>query len=394
MNLCALCGENMMENIQYPWRLSCFALLVLSLAVTTARAQVTHPRPLQMGEAPAIVSGGQFMAGPNPYSKLLTDRQHQDVGRLSYYLFRRDLRRTRDWLARHDDALADLGRGLLLMVRADGGEPIRADEWQKVIDQIRSRRHTSLKGDDGWGWMVRSYGDLFVGWRAASTGHPVRALWARYRARRGFLRVKQIAPDLPEADLGIALLLRRSKPSLARRFLDHAAEASVYVAPLADLFRVAWSSGAGDDAAVVAISRRYHLRVVHSPFLLEHVGDAYLALGRPREAGQWYQRLTFEMRGVGRPKLKVAEAHAAQARVERSAFWQRRMRTLAKTNFEDYLSSRDTDPDRRAHAYVALGGLEEVDLHPEVARRYYRLALQKRPGDRAATAALAKLEAP
>jgi len=371
----------------------CLALLSLALAVVTASAQVTHPRALAMGEAPAIFSGGQFVAGPNPYPKLLTDREHQAVGRLSYYLFRRDLRRAEDWVARHDDALGDLGRGLLLRVRADGGEKIEAAEWQEAVDRIRARRHEALKADDTWGWMVRSYGYLFEGWRDVVTGHSLRGVWARNQARRGFLRVKRLAPDLAEADLGVALLLHHGKTELARRFLDHAAEASIYVAPLADLFRVAWSSGAGDYKAIVAISRRYHLTVVHSPFLLSHVGDAYLASGRPREAGQWYQRLTFELRGVGWPKLKVAEAHAAHARVERSEFWQRRMRTLAKTNFEDYLASRDADPARRARAYVELGRLEVVDQRSQVARRYFRMALQQQPGDPDATAALASLEA-
>jgi len=261
------------------------------------------------------------------------------------------------------------------------------------VDRIRARRHDALKADDAWGWMVRSYGDLFEGWRDVVSGHSLRGVWARYQARRGFLRVKRLVPDLAEADLGVALLLQHARPELARRFLDHAATHSVYVAPLADLFRVAWSSAVGDSKTVVAIAGRYHLTVVHSPFLLAHVGDAYLALAQPRKAGQWYQRLTFERRGVGWPKLKVAEAHAAQARVEHSTFWQRRMRTLAKTNFEDYLASRDADPARRARAYVELGRLEVVDQRSQVARRYFRMALQQQPGDPDATAALASLEA-
>jgi len=380
-------------GVSYPVCSFCFAVLSLLMAATAAIAQVTHPRALAMGEAPAIFSGGQFVAGPNPYPKLVSDREHQAVGRLSYYLFRRDLRRAEDWVARHDDALGDLGRGLLLMVRADGGEQIEPAAWQKAVEAIRARRHDALKADDAWGWMVRSYGYLFEGWRDVATGHSMRAVWVRYQARRGFLRVKRLAPDLAEADLGVALLLHHAKPELARRFLDHAATHSVYVAPLADLFRVAWSSGAGDYKQVVAIASRYHLTVVHSPFLLVHVGDAYLALAQPRKAGQWYQRLSFELRGVGWPKLKVAEAHAAQARVERSAFWQRRMRTLAKTNFEGYLASRDADPARRARAYVELGRLEVVDQRSQVARRYFRMALQQQPGDPDATAALASLEA-
>ncbi len=372
--------------------LYCLAITLLVLAANTARAQVSHPRPLKMGEAPAIVSGGQFVAGPNPYPAFLTDREHQELGRLSYYLFRRDLRRARDWVARHDDATGDLGRGLLLMVRADGGEKIETRAWREVVDQIRARRRQPLDDDDAWGRMVRSYGDLFVGWRAAEEGHSLRALWSRYQARRGFLRVKELAPDLAEADLGIALLLHRARPELARRFLDHAATHAIYVAPLADLVRVAWSSAAGDYQAVVAVAQRYHLRVVHSPFLLERVGDAYLALDRPREAAQWYQRLSFEMRGAGWPKLKVAEAQAAQAKMERSRFWQERMRALAKTTFEGYLASRDADPVRRARAYVALARLEAADDHPRVARRYLRMALKRQPGDPDATAALAALE--
>ena len=143
----------------------------------------------------------------------------------------------------------------------------------------------------------------------------------------------------------------------------------------------------------MAIASRYHISVVHSPFLLDHVGDAFLALERPRQALQWYRRLAFEVRGSGWPKLEVAEAQAAQARAERSAFWQQRMRSEAKTSYEGYLATRDQDPRRRARAYVELGNLESVDDHPAVARRYYRLALEKRPGDPAATAALAALEA-
>ncbi len=377
------------HHVRFLW------LVLLSVVITAggASAQVTHPRALQMGESPAIVSGGQFVAGPNPYPQLLSDREHQAVGRLSYYLFRRDLRRAEDWVARHDDPLGDLGRGLLLMVRADGGEAIEPAAWQRAVEEIRARRHDALKGDDAWGWMVRSYGYLFEGWRDAATGHTMRGWWARYQARRGFLRVKRLAPDLAEADLGVALLLHHAKPALARRFLDHAATRSIYVAPFADLVRVAWATDAGEPERVAAVARRYALSVVHSPFLLAHVGDAYLALGRPRQAGQWYQRLSFEMRGAGWPKLKVAEAQAAQAQAERSDFWQRRMRHEAKTSYEGYLATRDRDPVRRARAYVALGDLEAVDDHPAVARRYYRLALKSRPGDATATAALAKLEA-
>jgi len=378
--------------LSFPCRLFCVAILSLALAVTTASAQVTHPRPLQMGDAPAIVSGGQFVAGPNPYPGLLTDREHQAFGRLSYYLFRRDLRRAGDWVARHDDALGDLGRALLLLVRRDGGDEPTGDEWRAVDERIRGRRHETLEGDDPWGWMVRGYGDLYDGWRAAATGHPLRARWARYRARHAFLRVKRLAPELAEADLGIALLLHHTKPALARRFLDHAATHSVYVAPLADLFRVAWSSAADNPEAVVAVASRYHLAVLHSPSLLLPVGDAYLALGRPREAVQWYRRLAFEVRSLGWPKLKVAEAQAAQAQAERSEFWQQRMRHEAKTTYEGYLATRDQDPIRRARAYVELGGLEVADGHPAVARRYYRLALKRRPGDAEATAALAALE--
>ena len=235
----------MTENRRDPWRLSFFVLLVLSLAVTTARAQVTHPRALKMGEAPAIVAGGQFVAGPNPYPGLLTDHQHEEVGRLSYYLFRRDLRRAGDWVARHDDGLGDLGRGLLLMVRRDGGDEPTDEEWRAADKKICARRHETLGEDDTWGWMVRGYGDLYLGWRAAAAGHPLRARWSRFQARRCFLRVKRLAPDLAEADLGIALLLAPSKPELAQRFLDHAATHTVYVAPLADLVRVAWASRAG-----------------------------------------------------------------------------------------------------------------------------------------------------
>lgn len=383
----------MKTGLNHPVRFLSSALLSVVITAATVSAQVTHPRALQMGEAPAIVSGGQFVAGPNPYPGLLTDQQHQEVGRLSYYLFRRDLRRASDWVARHDDPLGDLGRGVLLMVRLDGEEMVAAQTWDEVVGSLRARHGTDLARDDAWGWMVRGYGDLFVGWRAATTGHSWRARWWRFQARRAFLRVKRLAPDFAEADLGIALLLEPTKPALARRFLDHAAEHSVYVAPFADLVRVAWATDAGEPERVAAVAARYALSVVHSPFLLAHVGDAYLELGRPREAGEWYQRLSFELSSVGWPKLKVAEAQAAQAEAERSEFWQQRMRREAKSSYEGYLATRDRDPVRRARAYVELGGLEVADGHPAVARRYYRLALKSRPGDAAATTALAALEA-
>jgi len=386
-------GVSMKSGAHRLMRRLAAGVVAVALGVIGAAAQVSHPRKLALGEAPAIVAGGQFEAGPNPYQELLSDHDHQEVGRLSYYLFRRDLHRAEDWVARHDDALGDLGGGLLLMVRADGGDAPAAGEWQMVGAKIRARRHAALVDGDAWGWMVRSYGYLWEGWRDATTGHPLRAKWARYQARRGFVRVKRLAPELAEADLGIALLIARAEPGLAQRFLDHAATHSVYVAPLADLVRVAWASRAGRHDEVVAIGARYHLTVVHSPFLLDHVGDAYLALNRPREAGQWYQRLAFEVRATGAAKLKVAQAQAAQARAERSAFWQERMRRAAKTSYEDYLASGDTDPARRALGYVELGNLEAAEGRPEVARRYFLLALEKRPGDPAATAALATLEA-
>jgi tetratricopeptide (TPR) repeat protein len=345
------------------WRLTWVWLVLLLAGGTSAAPQTT---------APAVAAEGRFVAGPNPYPAYLSDAQHVELGRLSYWLFRRDFRRAEEWLATRDDLVGDLGRVALYVSRSQEGTEATAEEWRALVERLRSHRGA---GADAWATTLNGYAWWIEGWRASKTGSRWRSWWAYRRARSSFLKVKEADRDLSEADLGIALLLHDSRPDQARRFIDHAATHSVYVAPLADVVRVAWARDAGETALPITVGQRYDLTVLRSPYLLEWVGDAHMDAGNYRTAAQWYQRLAFERRREGWPLLRLAQARAALAEVERGPFWQRRTRDMARRDFLSYLSSADPDRARHAAAYVALAEIERRDGDTEAAKRYYRLAL-------------------
>jgi tetratricopeptide (TPR) repeat protein len=347
------------------WRLIGVWLMTWVVAAPAAAAQPA---------APAVVAEGRFVAGPNPYPAYLSDAQHVELGRLSYWLFRRDFRRAEEWLATRDDLTGDLGQAAFYLSRAQEGTEATADQWRALVAALRSHR----QGDgDPWTTMLDGYAWWLEGWRAEREGARWRSRWAYHRARSAFLKVKEADRDLSEADLGIALLLHASRPDQARRFVDHGATQSVYVAPLADLVRVAWARAAGDTSLAIAVGARYDLTVLRSPYLLEWVADAHMAARNYRKAIQWYQRLAFERRREGWPLLRLAQARSAQADVERSAFWQHRTRDMARRDFLSYLASADPDRERHAVAYVALAELERQDGDIVAAQRYYRLALSQ-----------------
>jgi len=332
-----------------------------------------------VGAAPAVAqappstdSEGRFVASPNPYPAYLDDAQHLDLSRLSHWIFRRDFRHAEEWLAAREDLVGDLGRTALYLSRQQEGTDVTAAEWRTLLTALRA--HRSARGD-AWDTMLNGYAWWIEGWRSAADGARWRSWWAYRQARSAFLKVKQADRDLAEVDLGIALLLHADQPDQARRFIDHAATHSAYVAPLADVVRVAWARAAGDTALPIAVGERYDLTVLRSPDLLEWVADAHMAAGNYRKATQWYQRLSFERRREGWPVLLLARARAAQAEAERSAFWQHRTRAMARRDFLSYLASPDPDQGRHAAAYVALAEIERRDGDVEAARRYYRLAL-------------------
>jgi len=321
-----------------------------------------------------VDSEGRFVAIPNPYPAYLDDAQHLTLGRLSHWLWRRDFRRAEEWLATRDDLTGDLARTALYLSREQEGTAATADEWRALVAALRSHR----QGDGNpWSAMLDGYAWWIEGWRAKQEGARWRSWWAYRQARSAFLKVKQADRDLAEADLGIALLLHGCQPDQARRFIDHAATHSAYVAPLADVARVAWARAAGDTALPIAVGERYEPTILRSPYLLESVADAHMAAGNYRQATQWCQRLAFERRREGWPLLRLAQARAAQAEAERSDFWQRRTREMARRDFLGYLASTDPDRERHATAYVALAQVEERDGDTEAAQRYYRLALSQ-----------------
>jgi len=344
------------------WRLLALWLAVWVVGAPPAVAQAP----------PSTDSEGRFVASPNPYPAYLDDALHLDLSRLSHWLFRRDFRRAEEWLASREDLIGDLGRTVLYLSRQQEGTEVTADEWRALLTALRSHR---AAGGDPWHTTLNGYAWWIEGWRDAAQGARWRSWWAYRQARSAFLKVKQADRDLAEVDLGIALLLHPDQPDQARRFIDHAATHSAYVSPLADVVRVAWARAAGDTDLPIAVGERYDLTVLRSPYLLEWVGNAHMAAGNYRKATQWYQRLAFERRREGWPVLRLARARAAQAEAERSAFWQHRMRAMARRDFLSYLASPDADPGRHAAAYVALAEIERRDGDVEGAQRYYRLAL-------------------